>query len=200
MNNQRGEATLFCILILVALSGLLTLCGLELQSSFQTLKKRTSLFLCVKESKGELKLYIEKMGRLNWALDNISKAQLVALFIPPLWPYLGSADKIKKGVKTIQAMSLAPYLFKIKELKGRGCPIDPQMLMTPYVLGNDFAFARTKSGAAILRNPTWTYYFLKKPYLLTLEVDGTSSNSLHPRIRFQAEEKLGTLSSLLSSR
>ena len=96
MRNQKGEAILFCVLILVALSGLLTLCSLELQHHFSSMKKRTTLFLCVKETKGELHLYLKSMGRLNWLLQNVSRAQMIAIFYPPLWPVVGNAEKLKK--------------------------------------------------------------------------------------------------------
>ena len=96
MRNQKGEAILFCVLILVALSGLLTLCSLELQHHFSSMKKRTTLFLCVKETKGELNLYLKSMGRLNWLLQNVSRAQMIAVFYPPLWPVVGNAEKLKK--------------------------------------------------------------------------------------------------------
>jgi hypothetical protein len=82
--NQKGEAILFCVLILVILSGLFTLCGLELERSFTQLQTRTTLFLCAKETKTEVKKYMTLMGRSNWALKHLSQAQLVAMMIPGL--------------------------------------------------------------------------------------------------------------------
>lgn len=200
MKNEKGEATLFCVLILVALSGLLTLCGLELHKNFSLMKKRTDLFLCVKEAKGELNIYLKSMGRLNWVLKHVTKAQMVAVFIPPLWPYVGNAEELKKVAKGLQAAKLPVYFAKLSKLKNRGCPLDPRMLQTPYTLGKDWGFEREMSGAAKLRGKEWTYYFLDKPYLLTLKVDAERSEAVMPKIGFRAEEKMGTLSSLLSSR
>ena len=199
MRNERGEAILFCVLILVVLSGLLSVCGLELQHNFRLMKKRTNLFLCVKETKGELNNYLKMMGRLNWLLKNTAKAQLVAAFFPPLWPVIGNVEKIKKVAKTIQATALGRYQLKLMKLKAKGCPIGPHILINPYKLGNDFGFQRTMDGAARLRSRTWTYYFLDRPYLLGLKVNATKVDAITPKLSFQAEEKGAILSSLLSS-
>jgi hypothetical protein len=199
MNNQKGEAILFCVLILVVLSGLLTLCGLELQRNFSSMKKRTNLFLCVKESKGEFNNYMTLMGRTNWALKNISKAQMVAAFIPGLQGAALEADKLKRALKAIQQVSLAAYVAKIIELKKKDCPLDPQMVLTPFL----FTGAQYKRGlddVALLRRSTWTYFYFEKPYLLTLKVDASHFQRISPQIIYQAEEKGATLSSLLSSR
>jgi hypothetical protein len=200
VRNQKGEALLFCVLVLVALSGLLTLCGLKLQHSFNLMEKRTNLFLCVKEAKGELTIYMKAMGRLNWMLKNVTKAQKVAIFYPPLWPYLGNAEKLKRVAKGLQATSLALYSSKLAKLKLKGCPLDPQMILNPYKLGSDFGFQRSLAGEAILRSKQWTYYFLDRPYLLSLEIDATRSESLMPKLTYRATEKGAILSSLLSSR
>lgn len=200
MNNQKGEATLFCVLILVALSGLLTLCGLELQKNFALLKKRTELFLCVKETKGELNIYMERTSRLNWLIKNTTRAQMVAVFFPPLWPAVGSAEKVKRVTKGLQVAALTLYGLKLHKLMKRGCPLDPRMLLTAYELGADFGYSRTLEGAAKLRKKKWTYYFIDRPYVLSLTVDATQAESLWPKVEYQAEEKMGTLSSLLSSR
>ena len=200
MNNQRGEATLVCILILVALSGLLTLCGLELHKSFSLLKKRTHLFLCVKETKSELNRYLSLMGRVNWVIKNTSKAQAIGVLVPPLWPYVANADNLKRMAKIMQAGMLAPYYAKLAELKNRGCPLDPRMIQTPYKLGAEYGFERGATGEAKLRGKDWTYYFIAKPYVLSLKIDASRSESFRQKIGYQAEEKMGTLSSLLSSR
>jgi hypothetical protein len=200
MRNQKGEAVLFCTLILVALSGLLTLCGLELQHHFSLMKKRTHLFLCTKETKGELDLYLKSMGRLNWVLKNTSKAQAVAIFYPPLWTVVGNAEKLKRVTKILQAAELARYETQISKLKARGCPIDPQLILTPYQLGTDLGFQRSSGGSAIKRKQEWTYYFLEKPYLLSLKVNTTKNESIRPKILYETREKGAILSSHLSSR
>ena len=200
MRNEKGEALLFCVLVLVALSGLLTLCGLKLQHSFNLMEKRTNLFLCVKETKGEFHIYMKAMGRLNWMLKNVTKAQKVAIFFPPLWPYVGNAEKLKRAAKGLQAMTLAAYTTKISQIKLKGCPLDPHMVLNPYQLGTDSGFQRSLGGEAILRSKKWTYYFLERPYLLSLEVDGSRSEGIFPKLIYRAKEKGAILSSLLSSR
>ena len=200
MRNQKGEAVLFCVLILVALSGLLTLCGLSLQHHFSLMKKRTHLFLCAKETKGELDLYLKSMGRLNWLLKNISKAQAVAIFYPPLWTVVGNGEKLKRVAKVLQASELARYETQISRIRARGCPIDPQLILTPYQIGSDLGFQRSSGGPAIKRKQEWSYYFLEKPYLLTLKVNTTKNESIKPKILYETTEKGAILSSLLSSR
>lgn len=200
MRNQKGEAVLFCALILIALSGLLTLCGLSLQHHFSLMKKRTHLFLCTKGTKGELNLYLKSIGRLNWLLKNTSKAQAVAIFYPPLWAVVGNAEKLKRLAKVLQAAELARYETQITRLKARGCPIDPQLILTPYQLGTDLGFQRSSGGAAIKRKQEWSYYFLEKPYVLTLKVNTTKNESIKPKILYETTEKGAILSSLLSSR
>lgn len=196
--TQKGEVTLFGVLLLVVISGLLTLCGLELEKGFRTLKRRTGLFLCVKETKGELQRYLIFMGRTNWALENIGKAQLIAVLIPGLQGVGLEADKMKKVIKALQNSTLPLYLGRLKELKNRGCPLDPQMLLTPFRLATS-GYKRELSEAASLRKKQWTYHFLKTPYLLTLNVEASSLVSIHPKISFEAREKGVILSSLFSS-
>ena len=199
MNNQKGEAILFCVLILVVLSGLLTLCGLELQRNFSSMKKRTNLFICVKESKGEFNNYMKLMGRTNWALKNISKAQVVAAFIPGLQGAALEADKLKRALKAIQQASLVTYMAKIIEFKKKACPLDPQMALTPFLL-TGAQYKRGLDDVALLRKSTWTYFYFEKPYLLTLKGDASQFERISPKIIYRAEEKGATLSSLLSSR
>ncbi len=197
--NQRGEATLLCVLILVVLSGLVTLCGLRLQHSFSILKKRTELFLCVKETKGELHSYMKFMGRTNWVLINTTRAQLVALFIPGLQGAAVNADKLKRIVKAAQNTSLVLYYKKLAELKSRGCPLDPRMVLTPFEVSGK-GYKRGLDDRALIRSEKWTYIFLSKPYLLTLEIQSRGYEAINPRIKYIAEEKGAKLSSLLSLR
>jgi hypothetical protein len=197
--NQRGEATLLCVFVLIALSGLVTLCGLRLQHSFSNMKKRTELFLCVKETKGELHRYLKFMGRTNWALKNTTRAQLVALFIPGLQGAAVNADKIKRIIKAAQSAGLIFYYKKLNELKGKGCTLDPRMALTPFELSGK-GYKRGLDDRALIRSEKWTYIYLSKPYLLTLEVQAAGMEAINPRIRYIAEEKGAKLSSLLSLR
>ncbi len=197
--NQKGEAVLFCVLILVVLSGLLTLCGLELQSSFRLLEKRTKLFLCAKEAKEELHQYLKISGQTNWGLKNTSKAQIIAAFIPGLQGVAIEAEKLKKILKGMQNVALSKYLFKISALKSKGCPIDPQSFMTPFLF-EGMKYRRGLQEEIILRKHQWTYIFFEKPYILTVKIDATRFENPHPEISYQAKETGGMWSFLFSSR
>jgi hypothetical protein len=193
--NQKGEGILFCLFILVVLSGLLTLCGLELERSFRLLQKRTHLFLCVKETKLEIYHYLKLNGRTNWALNHLAEAQLVAMFIPGLQGMALNAEKLKKALKTIQNVTLATYLNKMTKLKMKGCPIDHRMVITPFILTLT-GYQRGAQGQIKLRRQKWTYSFVKPPYQLQLAINAESWESPHPVIRFQAKETGVILSSL----
>ena len=69
--NQKGEVTLITTLLMFILLGIVLLSSLELKSSFRKLQRRTELFLCVKETKGEINLFLKFMGRTNWAIKNM---------------------------------------------------------------------------------------------------------------------------------
>lgn len=193
--NQKGEITLLSCLLIFTLSGLVLLCTLELQKSFNLLQKRTNLFLCVKETKGEFHHFMKFMGRTNWAIKNINRASLIMAFIPGLQKAALDAQKAKKYLQYMQNGRVVSYLKTLKDLSGKSCPLDPRMFITPFKLGK-----RDENGAAILREEKWTYYYFSKPYLLNLKIDAKKWERISPKIRYQAQEKAAKLSSLLSSR
>lgn len=197
--NQKGEVTLMSVLIVLGLMGLVLLCGLELRKNFKLLEKRTKLYLCVKETKGEHHEFLEFMGRTNWGIKNINRLALIMLFIPGLQGVAANADRAKEVLKSLQTLRLISYLKTLSSLRNKGCPLDPRMFMTPYKLGGSI-FQRDVEGAAILKEKEWTYYYFSKPYLLNLKVNARGLEATKPRIEYLAEEKGGKLSSLLSSR
>lgn len=196
--NQRGEVTLLSVLIVFALTSIILLCSLELQKSFRLLQKRTHLFLCVKETKGEVHTFMKFMGRTNWAIKNINRASLIMAFIPGLQGAALDAQKAKKYLQYIQEARVVSYLKTLSDLKLKDCPLDPRMLITPLKLGSR-VLKRDGEGAAILRKKEWDYYFFSKPYFLSLRVNAGSWEAIHPKIKYQAEEKVARLSSLWSS-
>lgn len=195
--NQRGDSTLFCILLLFALSSLVILSSLELKRSYSLLKKRAHILLCVKETKGELHEYLKFMGRTNWAIENINRFSLITIFIPGLQGASLSGDKLKKALMHLQDAHLLLYFKTINELKERGCPIDPRQLLTPFELGIK-GHKRDLEGAAKLRKKKWDYYFLELPYAIKLEVTGTNYKRVSPQIKYHFKESEVT-SSFLSS-
>jgi hypothetical protein len=195
--NQRGDSTLFCILLLLALSSLVILCSLELKRSFSLLEKRAHILLCVKETKGEINRYLKFMGRTNWAIENINRARLIMMLIPGLQGAALSGDKLKDALIHLQDASLILYFKTINDLKKRSCPIDPRMLLTPFEIELK-GYKRDLEGAAKLRKKEWSYYFLHLPYAVSLEVTASSYKRIKPKIKYQFKESEVT-SSLLSS-
>ncbi len=189
--NQRGEALLFCVLILTLLSGLLTLCGLELQRSFRQLETRTKLILCVKETKGETKQFIKRMGQSNWMIKNASRAQYLMAIIPGFQGGSLKARELKKAIQKYQQGLLVKYLGTLATIKLRGCPIDAQLMKSPFetVL---MSLKRGNQGEAILRKNLWNYIFFLNPYLLTMEVDLKRWETPNSNLELKVEERPAT--------
>jgi len=196
--NQKGEITLTSCLLILGLSGVLLICAMELQSSFKQLEKRTNLFLCVKETKGELNLYLKFMGRTNWGIKNINRASLIMVFIPGLQGAAMDAQKAKKYIQYAQEARTVSYLKTLADIKKKKCPLDARMFITPFQLGSRL-LKRDTEGAAITREAQWKYYFFSKPYLLSLNIQAEGLERINPKIVYTSEEKAGKLSSLLSS-
>jgi hypothetical protein len=196
--NQKGEVTLTSCLITLALTGLVLLSALELRQSFSLLEKRTRLFLCLKETKGEFHQFTRFMGRANWGIRNLNRASLIMLFIPGAQGGAMNAGKLKKFLQHSQEIRLISYLKTLTNLKRQGCPLDPQLFITPFQSGPSI-LSRDKEGAAILRKNEWTYGFLSRPYLVTMKVNLNQWENIHPTPRYKTEEKAAKLSSLLSS-
>ncbi len=196
--NQRGDVNLFFVLFVAGLTGTMILCALRLQRSFHLLEKRTELFLCVKETEGELTRFMTFMGRTNWAIRNVEKAKLIMLFIPGLQGGALEAEKAKRTLMLLQTSSLIPYLKKVAELKSKGCPLDPRILITPFALSGS-GYQRESDGAAKLRKEKWTHQYLSLPYSLSVEWDAKDLNSLRPKFHRKSWENVARLSSILSS-
>lgn len=197
--NQKGEISLLASFIMLILTGLVLLCALELQNSYRLMEKRTQLFLCLKETKGELHLFMKFMGRTNWAIKNINKASLVMAFVPGLQGAALDAQKAKKVLQYAQGARVVAYLKTLHQLRQKNCALDPRMSITPFKLGAKL-LERTNEGAAVLRETQWNYYYFSKPYLLNLTVNASDYEQLNPTINYLSEEKAAPISSLLSSR
>lgn len=191
--NQKGEITLLSCLMILVLTSLVLLCALELNKSFKLLQKRTHLYLCVKETKGEFHEFMKFMGRSNWAIRNLNRLSIVMIFIPGLQKFAIDAQKAKKYLQYIQNGRTVSYLKTLKDLKGRNCPLDPRMFLTPFKLKRD------QLGALVLREKEWTYYYLSKPYFLSLKISPKRWERIQPKISYLSEEKAAKLSFLLSS-
>lgn len=197
--NERGEVTLMSCFLIFILMSIVLICGLELRRSYKQIQKRTKLFLCVKETKGEFHEFMTFMGQTNWGIKNLNRVSIITLFIPGLQGISTNADRAKKLLKYVQEGRSILYLKTLKDLqKERGCPIDPRMYFTPFKIGSRL-FKRDGEGALILRENVWSYYFLLKPYVLDLKVDSANWERPKSKMTYQASEKGAKLSSLLSS-
>lgn len=195
--NEKGEAILFAVLTLVALTGTMLLCSLELNRSYRLITRRSGLFLCTREIKGELNNYLRSMGRSNWAIKNIQKAKWVMAFIPGLQGAAANSEKARALLKAHQDANLLLYLLRLRKISARGCSLDPEIFLTPYKLRAK-GYARDFQGAAIRRKDKWIYNFTRYPYSLSLEIDGAQTEKVNPEIIFLARENVAKLSSPLS--
>jgi len=190
--NERGEIVLSTCLINFVLLSIFLLCTYELKQSFSLLEKRTQLFLCTKEAKGELSNYLKTMGRSNWAIKNINKAKLVMLFIPGLQGIAMNTEKAKKYLQHYQNISTVSYLKNLSLLSQKSCLLDPRMFITPFKFGQAL-LERNSEGAAILREEKWIYLYSSKPYLLTVEINAAKVEAIKPQLNFITQEKWGKL-------
>ena len=196
--NQKGEVNLVFVLMVACLTGVMLLCALRLQHSFRLLEKRTHLFLCVKETEGEMIRYMKFMGRTNWAIRHLDKVKYLVILFPPLAGVAGNSEKAKKLLTLMQKTTLVPYMKKLSGLKARGCPIDPRLLQTPFVLSGS-GYARGWDDTAKLRKEKWTYHYVSLPYAVSVDWDASRYESLRPRLVRISSEKTAKLSSILSS-
>ena len=196
--NERGEMNLFFVLMVVGLSGVMILSALSLQRSFKLIEKRTELFLCTKETEGEIHQYMKLMGRTNWALKNLQKARLVMILIPGLQGAALDAEKLKRALILYQNLNLFPFMKKLAQLKSRSCPMDPRILITPFQLAGAI-YQRGADGTAILRSSQWTYHYVSIPYSLTVDWDARDFEAINPRLKRISKENAAKLSSILSS-
>jgi hypothetical protein len=196
--NEKGEMNLLFVLMVVGLSGILILCALRLQRSFGLLEKRTQLFLCVKETEGEMVRYMKVMGRTNWAIKHLDKVKYAVIFFPPLAALAANAEEAKKGLILIQNLTLIPYMKKLSDLRGRGCPLDLRMLKTPFEISG-VGYARDGDDTAKLRSKKWSYAYVSFPYSISVDWNASGYEALKPLLKRNSWENGAKLSSILSS-
>ena len=194
--NQKGEITLLASILILCLVSIVLLSALELSRSYRALEKRTHLFLCVKETKGELHHLMKFMGRSNWGIKNLNRAALIMMFIPGGQGLSMNTQKLKKFIQRSQEVRLISYLASLKKLQSKKCALDPRMVKTPFKLGPELA-QRDKEGALILREKKWSYGFFSKPYFINLKVEAANWEKITPKIHYISEEKMARLSSHL---
>ena len=181
--NQKGEILVVSCLVIFLGSALFLLTFLQLKKSFTQLQRRAKIFLCVKEAKGELHSLLSFNGRLNWAIKNINRAQLVTHMIPGV--SFVSAKALKKSLQQLQQVKIVSFLKNLALSSKKGCPIDLNMMKTPFKNAG-LSFKRDFEGRLILREQKWTYKFNLSPYTIRIEVDATHWERIKPVIYFQS--------------
>jgi hypothetical protein len=191
--NQRGEVGILFAAGLTAMTGLTLLLALELQRDFNLIKKRTHLFLCTKQTKGELVQYLEFMGRTNWALQNINRVQIIAAFIPGLQGAALSSEKAKKLIQRLQDARYLQYKSSVLGLSNKKCPLDPKLIQGPFEMMT-LMLKRNSQGLVILRSSSWSHVFYVPPYLIKLNFKAQDWESLRPVIGVSYQESKGSSS------
>jgi len=196
--NQRGEITLLASLLLLGLMGIILLASLELKRSYQILENRTHLFLCIKESKGELHGLMKYIGRVNWAIRNINNIRMIMMLFPGLESTTVSAKEVKKYLQKTQHIRIITYQGKLNHLVNKKCPLDKKMFLTPFKI-NKHNLIRDRSGAVTLREKEWSYQYLNHHFLIELKIHTKSWDGLKPQLLYTTKEKRVKFSSLWSS-
>ena len=155
--NQKGEITLISCLIILAFSSFILLAATELRFSFNGLKRRTELFLCTKEVKGELHQLLKFTGRTNWAIKNTKKLSLVMAFIPGLQGAAVNTERAREFLKRAQDLKYKYYLSSLLTLQLKGCPVDPAMYRPPWKL------SRNADGSLELKEKKWRHDYFSRP-------------------------------------
>jgi hypothetical protein len=193
--NQKGEITLLATLLMMGLLGIIILTSLELKKSYLHLEKRTHLFLCVKETKGELQSFMSFIGKVNWGIKNMNKIKLLLTIFPGLQAHSMNAEKMKEYLQKSQDLRVINYLRRLNQLLNKSCPIDPRMLLTPFKMQQTF-LKRTHTGLVYLREKEWSYHFINQNYHLELKIKPQVWENLHPKIIYNSKERKVKASSL----
>jgi len=182
MNNERGEISLVASIILSISFSLLVLLSFKLETHHRDLKNKLRLDLCAKEVLGLSESYWVDMSKMNWAIENATKVQVVAAVIPGLQGVAMKVSKVKKALKHLQEARTVSYLIYLTKLRGKYCPIPAAFFKTPFEYEN-FLFKRNAKGVIKMRDRSWNSNFLSGPYFLRVSYQLPELKVLHPRWR-----------------
>lgn len=191
--NERGDITLLGTLVLLCLSSLVLLSALELERSFKTLRARSTLLLCTKEAKGELRDLLALMGRTNWGIKNLERAKLLAALFPGMGMASKSAEDVKKGLQLIQDAKMLSYLRTIGSLRVKGCPMDFLFIQTPFETAGP-RLKRNQDGTIKIRSKQWGNRFFLRPYEIQLNVKVLTWETFSPHLQLLTEDRPAKLS------
>jgi hypothetical protein len=196
--NERGEITFLGTLLMLCLSSLVLLSALELERSFKRLKQRSTLILCTKEAKGELRNLLTTMGQTNWGIKNLERVKLLAMLFPGMGMASKSAEDIKTGLKLFQDVKMLSFLKTIATLRVKGCPMDPRFLQTPFEMTGT-RLKRNQDGTIKIRSTEWNHHFVLRPYQIQLKIKLVNWEAPSPRLQFLVEDRPEKLLSLLQA-
>lgn len=182
MNNQKGEISLLISMAMWISFLLMILIGYKLESYHRQLASKLRLETCTKEVMGLSESYWVDMSKLNWGIDNATKAQMVAAVIPGLQGIALKVSKVKKALQRLQDARTVSYLIFLANLKRKDCSIPLSYFKTPFIY-ESFIFKRNLKGVALMRERSWNTKFSSGPYSLRVQYELPELKSLHPKWR-----------------
>lgn len=188
--NQRGEVISLSVLIILVMSSFLILCSLELRKDYKELKERAQLFICTKEFKGELEIFLTQIGKTNWAIKNLDRLSKTSLLIPGLQGASVKSANAKKLLILYQNTLLISYLKKLTSLKGRSCPIRSDFFKTPFHITLS-GFKRDQLGGALLRSSELKYSLTVGGNTLLLKSSLSMIENISPKVSINSWEIRG---------
>ena len=172
MNNQKGSALLFNILIFMLISFI----GLRmLNFKMRTIKRSRYIsqqYLCMKEYNGKTKHHIRNMEAINSVILIAKSIDYLSIAFPVLKPFVLVAQYLGKGVKGAQELVHVAYMKNYYDWYSKGCYFTPNFIKTPYK--HSGLLERNKyTGSTILRSKKWNQKLLaiKEKFILDTEVE-----------------------------
>jgi len=180
MNNQRGSALFFNILIFMLISFL----GLRmLNFKMKTIKRSRYIskqYLCMKEYNGKTKHHVRNMEAINSVILIAKSIDYLSIAFPVLRPFVMVAQYLGKGVKAAQNAVHVAYMKNYYDWYLKGCYFAPNFIKTPYK-HSGLLKRNELTGSAILRSKKWNQKLLaiKEKFILDTDVkkDGYFSTS-----------------------
>ena len=188
MNNQKGNATLLGVFLILMASGWSTLYLKNEAHLFKRLKSRLRSFTCMKEINGEVKSHIRLMERLNTAID-VANAVIVAGVVAP--PAIKAAKIAKKAAQLSQEVKHFSYMKKLVDLSRQKCVFDPKTYITPY--RHKGILSRDVPGRAKLRSKKWNQMTFGTQIFLKTEVEAKGSKTSLKTRSWEIQEALSLL-------
>jgi hypothetical protein len=186
--NQKGELTLFGILLTMGLTSVFILHSIQLIYNYTLFKRRAEFFICSKKSKILIREHANKIIKANWGIKNSDKIKYLSLFIPGFQGVGLKAEKVKILLKKFQDFELLKFRSKLMKLKIGGCSLEKGIFLSPFKT-NASHHLRSTFETAIPQEKIWQIKISHYPFLMTLSFDLKNSESLYPIISTLSEER-----------